>query len=292
MANNAKNSDAFLMILDSNLKFQSLVLILNILETQSSETRIVIFYVNDDDSDLQGYLALVKQTIFVFGFDHKKELVEVKFISTKIADELTKNFVLRSDFPITRTSFLRLFLTKWLPEDIETLLYIDVDILIKSNLQELFEKDFDTPICAELCFPRSLSRGEHLDGDNSPYFNSGVLLINMNEWRKLELEESFIEIGSHRAYLFLDQDILNIRFRNDWTRLGRKYNYFHQYGLGETDLSFSEIPSIIHFVGPKPWKEVTQTQFVTEYRRNFNRIRLLDSRLADVAGTTELEIEG
>jgi lipopolysaccharide biosynthesis glycosyltransferase len=292
MANNAKNSDAFLMILDSNLKFQSLALILNILETQSSETRIVIFYVNDDDSDLQGYLALVKQTIFVFGFDYKKELVEVKFISTKIADELTKNFVLRSDFPITRTSFLRLFLTKWLPEDIETLLYIDVDILIKSNLQELFEKDFDTPICAELCFPRSLSRGEHLDGDNSPYFNSGVLLINMNEWRKLELEESFIEIGSHRAYLFLDQDILNIRFRNDWTRLGRKYNYFHQYGLGETDLSFSESPSIIHFVGPKPWKEVTQTQFVTEYRRNFNRIRLLDSRLADVAGTAELEIKG
>jgi len=280
------------MILDSNLKFQSLALLLNILETQSPEARVVIFYVYDDESDLQEYLALVKQTIFVFGFDRQKESVEVKFISTKIADDLTKNFVLRSDFPITRTSFLRLFLTKWLPEDIETLLYVDVDILIKSNLQELFEKEFDTPICAELCFPGSLSRGEHLDGDNSPYFNSGVLLINVNEWRKLELEDSFIEIGSNRAYLFLDQDILNIRFRNNWTRLGRKYNYFHQYGLGEYDLSFCESPSIIHFVGPKPWKEVTQTQFVTEYRRNFNRIRLLDSRLVDVAGVTELETKG
>lgn len=281
-----------MIILDSNLKFQSLALLLNILETQSPETRVVIFYVYDDDSDLQEYFELVKKTIFLFGFENQKDLVEVKFISTKTADELTKNFALRSDFPITRTSFLRLFLTKWLPEDIGNLLYIDVDILIKSNLKELFEKEFDTPICAELCFPGSLSRGEHLDGDNSPYFNSGVLLINMNEWRKLELEDSFIEIGSNRAYLFLDQDILNIRFRNNWTRLGRKYNYFHQYGLGEYDLSFCESPSIIHFVGPKPWKEVTQTQFVTEYRRNFNRIRLLDSQLVDVAGVTELETKG
>jgi lipopolysaccharide biosynthesis glycosyltransferase len=289
MTPNAKNPNAFLMILDSNLKFQSLALLLNILETQSPETRIVIFYVNDDDSDLQEYLALVKETIFVFGFERQKESVEVKFISTKIADELTKNFALRSDFPITRTAFLRLFLTKWLPEDIKTLLYIDVDILIKSNLQELFEKEFDTPICAELCSPRSLSRGEHLDGENFPYFNSGVLLINMRQWRKLELEESFKEIGSSRAYLFLDQDILNIRFQNNWTRLGRKYNYFHHYGLGESDLSFSENPSIIHFVGPKPWKEVTQTQFVLEYRKNFNKIRLLDSRLADIA---ELETKG
>ncbi len=280
------------MILDSNLKFQSLALLLNILETQSPEARVVIFYVYDDNSDLQEYFQLVKETIFVFGFEHQKDLVEVKFISTEIADELTKDFALRSDFPITRTAFLRLFLTKWLPEDIETLLYVDVDILIKSNLQELFEKEFDTPICAELCFPRSLSRGEHLDGDNSPYFNSGVLLINMNEWRKLNLEDSFIEIGSNGAYLFLDQDILNIRFRNNWTRLGRKYNYFHQYGLGESDLSFSESPSIVHFVGLKPWKEVTQTQFVAEYRENFNKIRLLDSRLADVAGVAELETKG
>jgi len=289
MTTKTKKSNAMLMILDSNLRFQSLALLLNILETQPAGLRIVIFYVYDNDSDLEEYLALVKKTLLFFGFDSQEEFVEVKSISTKMADDLTKNFTLRSDFPITTTTFLRLFLTKWLPEDIETLLYVDIDILIKSNLQELFEKEFNTPICAELCVPRSLSRGEHLDGENLPYFNAGVLLINMKEWRKLELEESFIEIGSSRAYLFLDQDILNIRFRNNWTRLGRKYNHFHLYGLGEFDLSFSEVPSIIHFVGPKPWKEVPQTQFVAEYRNNFNRIRSLDSRLAD---NTDQEIKG
>jgi lipopolysaccharide biosynthesis glycosyltransferase len=62
--------------------------------------------------------------------------------------------------------------------------------------------------------------------------------------------------------------------------------------MGEYDSSFSEIPSIIHFVGPKPWKEVTQTQFVAEYRENFNKIRLLDSRIADVAGVAVLETKG
>ena len=289
MTTKTKKSNSMLMILDSNLKFQSLALLLNILETQSAGLRIIIFYVYDDDSDLEEYLALVKKTLLFFGFGSQEEFVEVKSISTKMADDLTKNFELRSDFPITRTSFLRLFLSKWLPEDIQKLIYIDIDILIKSNLQELFEREFDTPICAELCVPVSLSRGEHLEGQRSPYFNSGVMLINMNEWRSLELEESFLEIGSKRPYLFLDQDILNLRFQNNWTRLGRKYNYFHLYGLEEFDLSFSEVPSIIHFVGLKPWKEVPQTQFVVEYRNNFNRIRSLDSRLAD---NSDQEIKG
>jgi lipopolysaccharide biosynthesis glycosyltransferase len=113
------------------------------------------------------------------------------------------------------------------------------------------------------------------------------MLINMSKWKDLKLEESFLEIGARRAYLFLDQDILNIRFRNNWTRLGRRYNYFHQYGLGEIDLSFSEEPIIVHFVGLKPWKEVPQTQFVVEYRHNFNRIRSLHVRLADHAGSVQ-----
>ncbi len=91
MTNNAKHSDAFLMILDSNLKFQSLALLLNILETQSPEVRVVIFYVYDDNADLQEYFQLVNETILMFGFEHQKDLVEVKFISTEIADELTKS---------------------------------------------------------------------------------------------------------------------------------------------------------------------------------------------------------
>jgi lipopolysaccharide biosynthesis glycosyltransferase len=103
----------------------------------------------------------------------------------------------------------------------------------------------------------------------------------MKKWREMKLLDQFIEIGSQRIYPFVDQDILNIVFRNNWTRLGREFNYLHLYGSDENDPSYSDFPSIIHFAGSKPWNETSVTQFVSKYRRNFNKIRPLHKLLMD-----------
>jgi lipopolysaccharide biosynthesis glycosyltransferase len=276
-----KPTNAILISLDSKLKFQSIALVLNILETQPVGTRIIVFYAYEDELDRSDYLELLDRTYKHFRFENQKEYLETLFLSAKEVAELTSTFLIPTGSYITNATFLRLFISKLLPSDVEKVLYLDIDILINSNLEDLFSLDFSTPICAAINVPNSLGRGEHLEGHNAPYFNSGVLLINMSKWRTMNLLEQFIKVGSQKEFPFVDQDILNIVFRNNWTQLGREYNYLHLYGSGENDPSYCAFPSIIHFAGNKPWNETPVTQFVSKYRKNFNRIRPIHDSLRD-----------
>jgi lipopolysaccharide biosynthesis glycosyltransferase len=282
MSERKNQTHAFLLILDSNLRYQAIALLLNILETQSEGTRIEIFYVYDNEDDLATFVELISSTVRSFGFNNGKELVKVKSISRIEADDATRSFSIIAGNPITRTSFLRLFFTRWLSIDLEKILYLDIDIFINANVEELFEKKFSTPICAELNVPKDLAFGKHLQEYNAPYFNAGVLLVDVVNWKKMNLEGLFVKIGSQQAFPFLDQDILNIVFKNNWTRLGREYNYLHLFDSNEIDPSYAAFPKIVHFAGAKPWKQSLLTQYVGQYRNNFNRIRHLDVFTSDL----------
>ena len=276
-----KSTNAILISLDSNLKFQAIALVLNILETQPAGMRIIVFYIYDNEIDRLDFLELLDRTYKHFGFESQRESLETLFLQAKEVAELTSPFLIPAGSHITNATFLRLYISELLPNDVEKALYLDIDILINTNLENLFCLNFSTPICAAINVPDSLGRGEHLEGHNAPYFNSGVLLINMNSWRKMNLLEHFVKVGSQKEFPYVDQDILNIVFRNNWTRLGREFNYLHLYGSGENDQSYSAFPAIIHFAGNKPWQETPLTQFVSRYRKNFNRIRPLHDSLRD-----------
>ena len=270
-----------MIVLDSILRFQSIALILNILETQPGGTRIIVIYVNDDETDRLEFQALVDSTYKHFGFDSQKDFIKIQFMQASEVTKLTSCFAIPEGSYITSATFLRLYISELLPDTIKRVLYLDIDVLINSSLEALFSLKFATPICAVLNVPESLGNGEHLQGHNSSYFNSGVMLIDMEKWRELNLLDEFIKVGSHKIYPYVDQDVLNIVFRNNWTRLGREFNYLHLYNSNENDMSYSEFPSIIHFAGSKPWNETTVTQFVSKYRKNFNKIRPLHRLLMD-----------
>jgi lipopolysaccharide biosynthesis glycosyltransferase len=174
---------------------------------------------------------------------------------------------------------MRLFLENWVPIEIVKLLYLDIDILITKNIEELFATDFDTPICAVLNAPNGLARGEHLENFSGHYFNAGVLLINMHSWRELNLLKSFTEVGSGKEYDYLDQDILNLVFQNNWTILKSEYNYLHLKEIENHPCGYEINPKIIHFVGIKPWEDTEVSPYVIEYRNQFERIRELYSEL-------------
>jgi lipopolysaccharide biosynthesis glycosyltransferase len=277
----SKSTEAILIVLDSNLRFQAASLILNILESQTDGTRIIVIYVYGDETDRLEFQRLVDGIYKYFKYDSQKDFIEIMFMKSEEAMGLTSCFGIPEGSHITSPTFLRLYISELLPSEIEIVLYLDIDILINSSLEPLFSLNFTTPICAELNVPKALGNGKHLQGHDAPYFNAGVMLINMKKWREMKLLDEFIQVGSQRIYPFVDQDILNIVFRNNWTRLGREFNYLHQYGSEEIDMSYSDFPSVIHFAGNKPWNETSVTQFVSKYRRNFNKIRPLHNLLMD-----------
>jgi lipopolysaccharide biosynthesis glycosyltransferase len=277
------NSNAFLLILDTNLKYQSLSLILNLRETQSFESTIIVLYVYESREDRLEYSNLI-QKIEEFSEQSlsKNSLkLQVTYISKSERDLLTGNFTLREKSAITRTTFLRLFLSKWISPDFNKILYLDIDILIYEDLETMINSNFETAICAIKGASDSLAKGEHLPNFDSTYFNAGVLLVNIKSWLNLNVEAQILEVGTEGVYPLMDQDILNIVFKDRWGELETKYNF--QQIFGHSDLAYEDfqLPSIVHFVGSKPWNESRMTPYVIQYRLQFNKIRKLFPALRD-----------
>lgn len=114
------------------------------------------------------------------------------------------------------------------------------------------------------------------------YFNSGILLINVSEWRKQHISEKCLQLGTQWNWSFHDQDILNYLCSNQVEYLDWSWNfmaplfylaYNPETGLYDrfsticqdkflnvnapTAAEFYKIKQnikIVHFVGTKPWQ--------------------------------------
>jgi lipopolysaccharide biosynthesis glycosyltransferase len=134
-------------------------------------------------------------------------------------------------------------------------IYIDIDCIVARDIQPILDFELvNAPIAAfqEMHL-------EHLDNPvfrDCAYFNSGVMVVDLNRWREDKTEEKLIEVSeSFTAWTgSQDQDILNVVFRNNWTPLNINFNYLTNIYPG---LHISN-PIIVHFAGrSKPWKPST-----------------------------------
>lgn len=170
-------------------------------------------------------------------------------------------FVLSSehfdDAPTTGTlpkaAYYRLLIGRFIPEDIDRLFYLDCDTVVTKPIDEFLDMDLGENLLAAA--PNKVKKKKCLKHrrrlglpENVTYFNSGVLLINMNKWRDLGAEQrcrSFID-ANHSRILLADQDVLNPLFHDRVKIISDRFNYF---GRGE-----SATASIIHYAGSaKPW---------------------------------------
>ena len=169
---------------------------------------------------------------------------------------------------ITQATYYRLFLTEILPKNLEKVLYLDVDMIVRGSLADLWNTDLGEygvgviPDAAEVIYGKyyrlhySILKG---------YFNAGVLLINLKKWRQSNMLEQFVHfMESHSDWIkYHDQDVLNRFFCDDKMILSIKYNFQEGY-LWETPLcdywkyekdilEARKNPVIIHYTDIKPW---------------------------------------
>jgi lipopolysaccharide biosynthesis glycosyltransferase len=283
MTESNSNKNALLLVLDTNLKYQSLSLILNLRETQPYAATLLVLYVFESLEDKSEYTRLVEELLRINPSNSTQDSlsVDVIFMSESERDTITSDLQLAKGTNITRTTFLRLFLSKWLPSDFERVLYLDIDILVKKSLEDIFKHKSDFVLCAVKGGSSLLSFGSHLQNFNAPYFNAGVLLIDMNKWRQLDVEARILRIGLMGSYPLMDQDILNIVFKQKWTELEAVYNLQQMPDAAFRVKDEQRSPAIVHFVGVKPWNESRMTPYVNQYRFQFNKIRSIYPLLRD-----------
>jgi lipopolysaccharide biosynthesis glycosyltransferase len=128
---------------------------------------------------------------------------------------------LRAELHFSSANYFRLLLPELLPADVEQVLYLDSDTILRSDITELLQL-FDPAFPLQACLDYSGSLGNPLIrladpsafglAADAPYFNSGVLLMNLKQWRTERISRKILEFSSRnpQALWFVDQTPINI----------------------------------------------------------------------------------
>ena len=166
--------------------------------------------------------------------------------------------------------YYRLFAAELLPNSIDTILYLDCDIIVNSSIESLFEIDMEDAAIASVCdiYNFSTECSERLGyPPEGGYFNSGVLLMNLSYWREHRIGEECLNYlkNNYNCLLANDQDVLNAVLWDRKLELPLTYNYQLQFlsnyffnlqfpSMKQNILDTYENPTIIHYAySIKPW---------------------------------------
>ena len=206
---------------------------------------------------------------------------EELYIWTNISESVTCHFIpvpeeLFDGFPETKRYplqiYYRLAAPLLLPENLDQILYLDVDTVVINSLQPLNELGIDDSCLAACTHTRSfLQKFNQIRlgmEEEIPYINTGVLLMNLKELRRHLCIEDIRNYALQYRYRLLlpDQDILTA-LCGDRVKLldSVKYNLndrvltYHNLSPKNERLDLNwvrENAVIIHYFGRnKPWKE-------------------------------------
>ncbi|WP_216689967.1 glycosyltransferase family 8 protein [Hymenobacter siberiensis] len=168
---------------------------------------------------------------------------------------------------ITLAAYYRLFFPRLIPQDIERLLYLDVDMLVIGSLREVCETDLGEAVVGAVMEAEVPLRAEIGINRLEDYFNSGMLLMDMPKWRDQLITEQAIQVIITQAekLLYHDQDALNVVFNGGWHRLDSRYNLMKAYiphDLPKREYrKFLADKIIIHYNGRnKPWHRACENK--------------------------------
>ena len=206
---------------------------------------------------------------------------------------ITGDFSLLDDLKISHhvshVAYHRLLIAEVL-SDLDKVLYIDSDMIVRSSLHQLWEMDFDSHLACcvpDIACPYVNARHHksfkaalpylcsHFPIPNfaqlkipaeAMYFNSGLMLIDLKSWRQEMLAKQFLEcLRINEKFVWCwDQYALNVVLAEKWKPLRLTWNQgshtFEFPSERESPVDQAEYidlrdnPDIVHFTTEwKPW---------------------------------------
>jgi lipopolysaccharide biosynthesis glycosyltransferase len=170
---------------------------------------------------------------------------------------------------LNKVTYYRLAIPDLLDTSIDKVLYLDCDLIITDDIAHLWNIDISSWYLAAV-ISVGVENGEFMQDwkyrlnipSGNKYFNSGVMLINLNLWRKETIYRKIIDfiIKNPEKIWAADQDGLNAFLYNKWLPLPIRWNQqtiLHKIILTNKDPEYIKAinnPGIIHFTGSvKPW---------------------------------------
>ena len=236
-----------------------------------------------------GKLDQIHFHIVTADFDEEAKTRVGEVLST--FPNVTFTFYRLEDYPIddygipswrgTQIANARLFFPKIIKEkypNIQNILYIDSDTLVKGNLNSLNAYN-NNAVCASR--EGGAKKTDYIDRLGlDRYFNTGVIYLNLDKWQSLDLEHEIRLFKNKTRYriIYPDQDLFNIILKDEIQAIPSRYNlspyplimnplemqifYRNRQLTAEEVLEEKKNAIILHSIGlfnVKPW-----------YRNNIN----------------------
>jgi lipopolysaccharide biosynthesis glycosyltransferase len=194
---------------------------------------------------------------------------------------------------LTFAAYFRCFMGLVVPRSIEKVIYLDCDMIIRRDLTALWE----TPLAGHV-LAAALDPGYDLGfvpgwPSDTPYFNSGVMLVDLARWRAEGIGEAALRfaIDHPDRVRFNDQCALNWTLGGRWLELDPKWNaqfgHFSNEQRGQVGY-ISPVPPIgagawiVHFNTPgRPWLYLDRHPFKPEYSSYLARTPWAEARPPD-----------
>lgn len=174
------------------------------------------------------------------------EVYDSEIINCRVTSEQISRY--KTD--ISYTVFLRYFVSDFVQED--KALYLDCDLVVTKNLDNLFETDLqEYSLAAVRDYGGRVYYGREM-------FNAGVLLINNRLWKQENMSQRLIDLTNewHDKVDQADQSILNMLFENRWIEMEFDNNHvvIHKQFTDYELPAGQDYPGIIHYLSHrKPW---------------------------------------
>ena len=235
---------------DNYLPFLA-VAIRSLIENASDDFHYSIHILNNgfqNKQHLSHILAMERENVSI-------RPVDVTSVIAPIAERLN----LRDYYTVS--IYFRLFIASMFPQ-YHKAIYLDADIAVNGDISELYNVPLgqrilgvipDDIIASHRDFQRYAEEG--LGIPYRRYFNSGVLLMNLDAFRMQDIERKFVYLLQkyHFDTVCPDQDYLNVLCRNNVLSVDSNY-----YGM----------PDIVHYnMFYKPWqyKNIKYQEYFWKY---------------------------
>lgn len=152
-------------------------------------------------------------------------------------------------------AFYRLFMGSVLPPDVHRVIYLDSDTIVNLDIVRMWREPVGANGLAAISevaithdFPAPQPLVESGEVARERYFNSGVMLIDMDALRQRAtlIDDSIAMLKAHPQTFCYDQDVLNYFFSRDYHELPALYDKFvsieRHFGISVSD-------GIYHYAG-------------------------------------------
>ncbi|MDR3113750.1 MAG: glycosyltransferase family 8 protein [Endomicrobium sp.] len=161
----------------------------------------------------------------------------------------------------------RLLSPEILPDDVKKIIYLDSDLILNSDVKNLWDIDISGYLAAAIA-------NEPGENRKATYFNSGVMVLNITELKRFDFPKKWREfikkLPKGAVLKYPDQDILNAIIDNvlllpaNWNV--EKYNLSQMLKSGKTADELRKDIFIVHYTTQaKPWFPISDHPFKDLY---------------------------